>query len=222
MTAKGLDISRQDAKGINFMVQYMGGLAGLSNQIALIKGCSKEAADTQAADFMNHLKGFGGIAETTFTALKYQTFVQDLRTYLLGVKCPNSINYRFVPDDRSFATLRGNWPIQSAGVDEKHALIALIDFIADKRGVVCQFACDVHDRIAYFCPQDTAPALADIFDLAMAKLMELSLEQGALFWDAIDPKINTKGQVEPRPVLEPSPKWCKFEKVYISKTLVEA
>ena len=80
MTAKALGISRNDAKGINFMIQYMGGLAGLSNQIALIKGCTKSEADQQAAEFMNHLKGFGGIAESTFAALKYQTYVQDLRT----------------------------------------------------------------------------------------------------------------------------------------------
>jgi len=222
MTARALDISRGDAKGINFMVQYMGGLAGLSNQIALIKGCTKPEADQQAADFMNHLKGFGGIAESTFAALKYQIFVPDLRTYLLGVKCPNSINYRLVPDDRSFVTLRGNWPIQSAGVDEKHALIALIDFIADKRSIDCHFACEIHDRIAYFCAEDQADALAEVFDLAMGKLLELSLEQAALFWDDIDPLRNDKGQIVPRPILEPDPKWCKFEKVYISETLVEA
>jgi len=220
-TAQALGISRGAAKNINFMIQYMGGLNGLSNQLALIKGIPKEQADTEAAQFMNHLKGIGGIAETTFTALKYQTFVNDLRTYLLGVKCPNSINFRFVPDDRSFVTLRGNWPIQSAGVDEKHALIALIDFIADKRGIPCQFACDIHDRVAYFCPEGQAQDLAGVFDVAMGKLMELSLEQAALFWDAIDPRRNAKGEVEPRPVLEPDPKWCKFESVYISKTLVE-
>ena len=221
-TAKSLGITRGAAKGINFMIQYMGGLNGLVNQLLLIKGCDRQQAETEAAQFMNHLKGIGGIAETTFSALKYQTFVQDLRTYLLGVKCPNSINYRFVPDDRSFTTLRGNWPIQSAGVDEKHALIALIDFISERRGIPCEFACDIHDRIAYFCPDEHADGLSDVFNLAMGKLMELSLEQGALFWDKIDPQYDNLGNATPREVLQPDPKWCKFEKVYISKTLVEA
>jgi DNA polymerase gamma 1 len=216
MTAKALGISRSDAKGINFMIQYMGGMSGLSNQIALIKGCPKSQSDSEAAQFMKHLKGPGGIAESTFAALKYQTFVADLRTYLLGVKCPNSINYRYVPDDRSFTTLRGNWPIQSAGVDEKHTLIAIIDIICDKKGIDARFACEIHDRVAYFCPEEQADKLAAVFDLAMGKLMELSLEQAAKFWDTIHPLK------EPRPVLEPDPKWCKFEKVYVSKTLAEA
>ena len=220
-TAKTLSISRGAAKEINFMIQYMGGLNGLVNQLLLIKRYSRGEAETEAASFMNHLKGIGGIAETTFAALKYQTFVPDLRTYLLGVKCPNSINYKYVPDDRSFVTLRGNWPIQSAGVDEKHALIALIDFISERRGIPCQFACDIHDRIAYFCVEEYALQLKDVFNLAMGKLMELSLEQGALFWDKIDPKYDSKGNIEPRQVLQPDPKWCEFEKVYISKTLVE-
>ena len=216
-TAKTLGISRQDAKGINFMIQYMGGLTGLSNQLALIKGCPRDQADKEAAEFMGHLKGPGGIAESTFSALKYQTYVNDLRTYLLGVKCPNSINYRYVPDDRSFVTLRGNWPIQSAGVDEKHTLIALIDLLAKKQGLEgVHFACDIHDRVAYFCPEESAPALAAVFNQAMGKLMELSLEQAAKFWDEINPLQ------QPRPVLAPDPRWCQFEKVYISKTLVEA
>ena len=216
MTAKTLGISRGDAKGINFMVQYMGGLNGLSNQLALIKGCSKEQADKEAAAFMGHLKGKGGIAETTFAALKFLTTRQDLRTYLLGVKCPNTINFRYVPDERSFVTLRGNWPIQSAGVDEKHALIAILDLLIKRHGLNAQFACEIHDRVAYFCQEEQAVKMAELFDTAMGKLAELSLEQAAKFWDKFDPLL------QPRPVLEPDPRWCKFEKVYISKTLVEA
>ena len=198
------------------MIQYMGGLNGLSNQLALIKGCSKEQADKESAAFMGHLKGKGGIAETTFAALKFLTTRQDLRTYLLGVKCPNTINFRYVPDERSFVTLRGNWPIQSAGVDEKHALIAILDLLIKKHGLNAQFACEIHDRVAYFCQEEQAVKMAELFDTAMGKLAELSLEQAAKFWDRFDPLL------QPRPVLEPDPRWCKFEKVYISKTLVEA
>jgi DNA polymerase gamma 1 len=216
-TASMLGISRSDAKTINFNIQYGGGLLGISIRLALIKGITIEQATDEATVFLKRLKGKGGIAETTFSNLQFLAGTRDLRTYLLRVKQPNTINPRFLTASRDFTMIRGNHPIQSAGVDEKHVLITIIDILLQVRGLAGKafFSNEIHDQIVYLAQEDVADKVAAIFDTAVAKLMELSYEQAALWWDIIDPLPDGSK----RPVLKPDPKWCKFEHVSIADNL---
>lgn len=215
LTASRLNITRNQAKGVNFAIQYGAGHQGLSNQIRLAKGCSESEASYDAAEFIKYLKGFGGAAETTFYALEYCSSVTNLETYLLGVRQPNTLNPKYLPGKNDFKTVRGNWPIQSSGVDEKHTLILLIEHLSKERGITAQFLLDVHDRVAFMCPDKYTEELAKVFDLAMENFMCIAYEAAAKFWDKVHPRVDK------RKVLKPMDNWIHFERVDISKSLVE-
>jgi len=215
-TAQMLGIDRADAKTINFLLQYGGGLNLLTATLQTM-GKSRVDAEKLAAEFMARLTGHGGMSESTYKNLEYLRNIDDLRTYLLGVKQPNSINPKYLPSrDRSFKLLRKNHPIQSAGVDEKHVLIAMIDAMAQHFKLDATFAFEVHDHVYYYCAIHHASKLKEIFNVAMGKLADMSLEQATLFWDAIAPGF---GDAPARQPLEQLPQWRRFESVEISKNM---
>lgn len=216
LTAARFDIDRHHAKTINFLLQYGGGLVKLVNALILLKGISREAAEQLCVQFMHWYKGKdGGVATPVFDALKAAAHKEHGETYLLRVRQPNSINPKFLFDQSAFHTLRTNWPIQSAGVDEKHCLIALIEYYADLAGIrnKIQYALDVHDREGFFAHKSISHLMPEIFNKAMDNLIHISYEAAARYWERIDGK--------PRPVLEPLENWRQFEVVNISDTLVE-
>lgn len=213
LTAARIKTGRYDAKTINFQMQYGGGQKRLVNALVVLKGIDRKQAELEANEFLNWYKGPEGVALSIFETLYYLAQQEDARTYLLGVKQPNTINPRFVPG-RDFWTLRCNWPIQSAGVDEKHALIFLIEHYAKKAGIKAHFACDVHDRVAFFCPEEQGEDLAKIFDIAMENLIHIAYEAATRMWNRITNRSSRK-------VLDPLENWKRFEKVDISQKFLE-
>jgi len=215
-TAKRIGISRDRAKTVNFCVQYGGGLAQTSTTVRLAKGCSTTEADRLASDFLQWLKGRDGVAASMFKSLNTLSNISGVRTYLLGVKMPDTLDAGHLYNSDAFKTTRDNWHIQSAGQDELHALIFIVKYLAKKANIECYFACAVHDRAAFFTLESQAETLAQILDQAYEKLMELSYEAAAEFWDTYCPKGKLK-----RPILEPLDNWRKFEKVVISDCFME-
>jgi len=212
MTSKRVGTSRRDAKDINFLLQYGGGLQKLITYIRLSKGCSLEEATQIGTEFMvwyNKIEVAGSIKAT----LSNLTSRPSMRTYLLGVKCPDTLDASFVPDRRrSFITTRNNWHIQSAGQDELHTLIFLIQHFARKAGLTIYFACAIHDQVSFFVRDEDTKAIAEIFDVALEKLMQFAYQTAFGFWNAIDPDPARK-------CLQPLPHWLKFESVEISNTI---
>lgn len=216
LTAARFQIPRRDAKTINFLLQYGGGLLKLICSLILIKGISKHEAEKMCIDFMHWYKDRNtGVAAPIFNALKQAAHKEHGETYLLSVRQPNSINPKFLFDSSAFHTLRTNWPIQSAGVDEKHCLISLIEHYAKTLGIAkdIQFALDVHDRVGYFARKEVSHMMPAVFNKAMDTLMHISYEAAAKYWEKIDGR--------PRPVLKPLDNWRNFETVNVAQTLRE-
>lgn len=216
LTAARFGISRRDAKTVNFLLQYGGGLVKLTSALILLKGISKSQAEKECVEFMHWYKDRGsGVAAPIFQALKAAARQDHGETYLLSVRQPNSINPRFLFDQSAFHTLRTNWPIQSAGVDEKHCLIFLIEHYAKIIGIRShiQFALDVHDRIGFFARKEISHLMPEVFNKAMDALIHISYQAAARYWEKIDGRF--------RPDLLPLENWRQFETVNISDTLVE-
>jgi hypothetical protein len=181
------------------------------NTLVKITGKPREECEKLAAQFFGWLKGADGVAASTFKNLEYLKTIRGLRTYLLGVKQPQSIDPEWLPTPRSFSTLRGNWPEQSGGVDEKHLLIACLDLLIADHALGAHFAFDIHDQIFYCSKAEHAQKVAQLFDEALAQVMAASYEQAAEFWGRYGLGAVTK--------LEPLPQWQKFQEVKIGQSL---
>lgn len=213
--------SRNQAKPVNFGVQYGAGLSSTVRVIRLIKGCTLAEAERLGTHFIGYLKGRvgknrltpEGAAEKIFNSMAYCAELDNLTTYLLGVKQPDSLNPKHLPSKREFVTLRRNWPVQSGGVDEKHLLIFLIDYYAKQAGIKAQFAFDIHDEIGYYVPEEHGEPMVYVFNHAMENFMYIMYESAAKFWDRVDPKST------PRKVLQPLDNWLSFEKVEVQPRL---
>lgn len=124
LSAQRFGIPRDVGKTINFASGYLCGVIKLANTLwTSLKDCSYEQAEEMATEFLQWLKGEGGIANTTFATLKKLATTAHVRTAILGVKIPDSINAAWCSTE--FMTTRQNWQIQSPGVDCLHALIVL-------------------------------------------------------------------------------------------------
>lgn len=217
LTAATCGISRDAGKTVNFCTLYGGGLAQTAATIRLAKGCDQDEAEAIAAKFLDWLKGAEGVAKEAFASLKLLSSMRDIRTYLLRVKVPDTLNCFYLPSKNEFSTTRNNWHIQSAGQDELHVLIILVKILAAQQGIGCIFACSVHDRAAFFFPDDYAQQAKAILNQAYGLLMRMAYAQAAEHWNSVAPLLFGKT----RNVLEPLPNWLTFEKVYVSDVLME-
>jgi hypothetical protein len=211
LTAQKLGLTRSQGKTLNCLAQNFGGINLAVNTLVKITGKPREECEKLAAQFFGWLKGADGVATSTFKNLEYLKTIRGLRTYLLGVKQPQSIDPEWLPTPRSFSTLRGNWSEQSGGVDEKHLLIACLDLLIAEHGLDAYFAFDIHDQIFYYSKVENAQKVAQLFDEALAQVMICSYERAAEFWSRYG-----MGQVT---ALEPLPQWQKFQEVKIGRSL---
>lgn len=215
LTAGLIECDRNDGKTINFLAQYGGGIAQLKSVIRRAMKIHEDLAHKKASDFIKWLKlNEDAVAKSSFAALKYLSTRTHVRTYLLGAKMPDTLDAAYLYDQNAFMTTRNNWHIQSAGQDELHALIFIIKFLAKRVGMDCVFACAVHDRAAFFVKDEHTHLADNIFNQAYDMLMGMSYEQAKQLWDTNDPDPH-------RNQLETPANWRKFEKVYISKSLLE-
>lgn len=217
LTANRCGTDRDAGKKVNFCTIYGGGLAQTATTIKLAKGCDDAEATSIAKDFLDWLKGTEGVAKEMFSSLKMLSNTPHIRTYLLGVKQPDTINAAYLPKQNELVTTRNNWHIQSAGQDELHLLIFLVRHLSLEAGIDATFACSVHDRAAFFFKAEEAEQGAAILNQAYKMLMYISYEQGVFHWEKYVPKIFG----EKRPRLQPMLNWLNFEKVYVSDVLME-
>lgn len=216
-TAQATGLKRNDAKTLNFATQYGAGLTKATSIVRTALGCSEELAQDTAIKFIEWLKGKEGVAVKTYETLRLLSGSPHVRSYLLNVLCPDTLNIAHLFDASAFITTRNNWHIQTAGQDELHTLIFFVKTLAKASGVPCVFACAVHDRAGFYFKDEDTERGAEILDQAYKMLMEVSYQSAAKFWDKLDPLPNGAA----RTPLEPLPNWTSFEKVYVADNLME-
>jgi DNA polymerase gamma 1 len=120
VVAKRFKIPRNPiAKNVNFCLQYGGGLEKIA--LTIYSGTNDKTYEeclVLAKEYMNFMKGSNGIAKTTFDTLKKYGGTGGIRTMVLGVRIPESLDALWA--QKRFTTTRNNWLIQSAGQDMLH------------------------------------------------------------------------------------------------------
>jgi DNA polymerase gamma 1 len=121
--AKRFGIPRNPiAKGVNFAAQYGAGEEKIALTIfAGVKDKTMQECRHLAKDFFLFMKGPNGIARTTFQTLKEYANTPGLRTMILRVRIPESLDVLWAQNQ--FVTTRNNWTIQSPGQDMLHLLL---------------------------------------------------------------------------------------------------
>lgn len=169
--AKELDIyiSRDDAKIFNYSRIYFAGIKSTTQQLKQIeKSLSDQEAQSAIASLFSSTKGNklvdewkGGTESKTFNFLEKVSDKSDPRTPLLGAGISDAIAPE-LDKDNQHKTTRGNWVVQSSGVDFLHCLIVATDYLCRKYEIDARLMISIHDEYRYLCKKE------DTFRLAWA------------------------------------------------------
>eukprot|EP00834_Sanchytrium_tribonematis_P005464 NODE_331_length_9425_cov_0.815355.p2 type:complete len:1110 gc:universal NODE_331_length_9425_cov_0.815355:2118-5447(+) len=169
VTAKLVNISRDEAKGFNYARIYGSGEKHAARTLELGQSISKEEADEKAKQLFKGTKGMrlefraeglklprrvwcGGTESLMFNVLDNAAELPEPCTPTLRAVIPDSLLPRNV--DRDFVTTRINWIVQGSGVDYLHMLLVLMNHFIQQSGIDCKFMLSVHDEIRFLCNND--------------------------------------------------------------------
>lgn len=161
-TEVNVEISRGEAKIFNYSRLY---LAGEKSTVAtlkeLVKGLDEEEYKDIIRDLFAETKGerqneygvaywAGGRESYTFNYLERVARSSDPTTPLLGSKITSALHPINLDNDE-FLPSRGNWVVQSSGVDFLHCLITATDYLIHKYGIKARLMLSIHDEYRYLC-----------------------------------------------------------------------
>lgn len=138
-------------------------------------GCSLSEAWGVTNGAFESFSGAAGVQKTTFETLAGYAGTPNIRTALLGVKIPDSLNAAFVKDE--FFTTRNNWQIQSPCVDVLHCLLTIVRAFCMEYGVEYWFIYAVHDSVFFALRQGQEPLFEAILQRAHQLVKQLTYEQ---------------------------------------------
>lgn len=133
-----------------------------------------EAFATSARAFDNYV-GTSGVQKTTFDTLSIYADTPNIRTALLNVKVPDTLNKCFVKDE--FFTSRNNWQIQSPCVDVLHILLTIIRAFSIEYDVEYWFIYAVHDSVFFCVRQGQESVFKAILQRSHQLVKKLTYEQ---------------------------------------------
>lgn len=192
LTAQQMGITRDQAKPVNFGTNYLMGVVSLANRLWLAVNCTYEEAEAKATEFLQYLKGDGGIANTTFATLKVLARTPHNRTPILGVKVPDSINAAWCGTE--FMTTRQNWNVQSSGVDCLHALLVLTKAFYMEYEVEAHLTMHRHDAVYWLVKQGQEEIARQCMQTAHYWVKQLAYEQAVAHAHALKAREGFAGQ----------------------------
>lgn len=180
LVSKNVGIPRNPlAKNFVFCSSYGGGKERLTLQAyAGLKGKSIEDCRIIATDFLTYLKGPSGVAKTSFATLKRYSSTPGIRTMILGVKIPESLDCQWAMD--MFHTTRNNWNIQSAGVDLLHTLLVVLDAFLIEYEVEAYFFLSIHDAVYFYVKEGQEELFEKLLQSAHYVAKQLAYEQARI------------------------------------------
>lgn len=154
-------ISRHDAKVFNYSRIY---LAGIKSTVAtlkeLVKGLEEEEYLAVVKKLFAQTKGEknygiweGGKESYTFNYLERLARDENPRTPLLGAGITNALLSKNLNDPDEFLPSRGNWAVQSSGVDFLHCLITATEYLCEENGIDARLMLSIHDEYRWLCPE---------------------------------------------------------------------
>lgn len=182
LAANMTGLKRNDAKNqIVFPIQYGAGTKSITESLANtlgLEGDDKDAMGFKIQSFINSWKGIstihdyrtkqahgdnftGGVGSPLFNELEKGSVTPDVKTCILGVQIPDSLNCRY--SYTMFHTTKRNWHIQSAGVDNIHCIIVAMDYYIKRLGIRARLAISRHDEVRYLVHENDV----NIFGLAL-------------------------------------------------------
>lgn len=159
-----ISIGRGDAKIFNYSRIY---LAGVASTTMFLKQIAKDLPDTDAKRVVEKLfeetKGKkvylrkegsnrtypcwkGGTESHTFNFLESLANAKDPRTPVLGSGMSEAIHPRNLDQDGDYLTSRGNWGVQSSGVDFLHCLVTGTMWLCKKYDIEARLMITIHDE----------------------------------------------------------------------------
>lgn len=163
--ADTIGIHREAAKIIWYSLIYGSGLSGLIDFLTRVgvKDPEKTAREIMETAKGTWFKGSlsGGLASETFNKIKELASVKCPRTPVLKAKMSSSLAGF---DD--FATTRGNWVVQSSGVDFRDIMVVLMHYFIAKGALDARLCLTIHDELRYLVREDQAIELAYYLQIA--------------------------------------------------------
>lgn len=172
LNAKKAQIKRKIAKNLGFALAYGGGVKKLA---AIVKVAnpkiSLEDATSMAQSFVDSVKGkkncgyySGGSASHLYNATKKLIEQPHMRTSVLKVQCPRPIDPYYTQND--FVTTKGNFHVQSVGVDLLHLLLTTLHQLFKQYGVSARLACCIHDWQGFWVKDEQVETAKKCFQTA--------------------------------------------------------
>lgn len=129
-----------------------------------------------------------GVAQKTFETLRKYADINGIRTALLDVKIPDSLDPIYV--DGKFFTSRQNWQIQSPCVDVLHTLLTLVRAFCLEYEVDYWFIVSVHDSVFFAVKEGQESLFESILQKSHKLVKQLTYEQAAKHAKALNPFLD--------------------------------
>lgn len=210
--ASDITIKRDDAKIFNYSRIYM---AGVLSTTMFLKQVAKSLSDNQAKAVVEELfrqtKGvkkriknpdtgktfygwIGGTESHTFNYLEDLANANDPRTPVLGSGMSEAIHPKNLVKEGEYLTSRGNWGVQSSGVDFLHCLISGTYWLCRKYDINARLMLTIHDEYRWVVAKEDRDRLALAMQIAhlwtrtlvVYRLGFRDLPEGVAWFEEID------------------------------------
>lgn len=162
-------ISRHDAKIFNYSRIYLAGISStVSTLKELVKGLEEDEYLKVVKKLFAETKGEknivgnweGGKESYTFNYLEELARNENPRTPMLGAGITNALLSKNLNDPNEFLPSRGNWAVQSSGVDFLHCLITATEYLCEEYKIDARLMLSIHDEYRWLCREDQIYQLA--------------------------------------------------------------
>lgn len=177
--ATGIPLEKTLVMAAHFLF-YKKGNPHVFKQLAKVAtqtlGYSLQAAAQYARSAQQSYEGEVGIAKSTFDLLGKLADKSGIRTGVLGVKIPNSLEPGYVKGE--FFTTRQNWQIQAGCVDVLHLILAILRIFGAEYGLDYWFMLAIHDSLSFAVKNEQVDLFEQVLQESHKLTKQISYEQG--------------------------------------------
>lgn len=177
--ASKLGVTRDNAKPLNFLMQYSGGKKSLADKLQQNnKTWSRKKCEQVATKALEVHKGTkcytqngqpyykDGIASEMFNYMERAVSKAEPQLPFLKTRISRALWTTYC--GRDYMTGRTNWLIQASGSEILDATLVCVKYLAQAYNIDCRFILSIHDEAWFMAPEEQKLKLAAILQVAHA------------------------------------------------------